>query len=53
LLQVDSDLRQPIVDILSDLVSAVSVALLQLAFELLTAAVDNFQVIVSELTSLF
>jgi hypothetical protein len=53
LLQVGSDRRQPIIDIFADLVFAVSVTLLQLALELISATVDNFQVIVSELTSLF
>ena len=41
--------REPIVHVLSDLVLGEAVALLQLAFELLAAALDHIQVVVGEL----
>src|ERR1700704_1846871 len=44
---------EPVIDILVDLVLGEAVALLQLAFELLAAALDNVEVVVGEFAPLF
>ena len=44
---------EPVVDVLADLVLGEAVALLQLAFELFAAALDDVEIVVGELAPLF